>query len=202
MDKVNVDKLVAVVSEYRNRKNDLPPHVRVSHASLRAMMKEVNQRVDTGIPTFSAEIMGVQCVVDWDMDDTQIEIGYSSQWHGPIVHMPEVCAILRKWASIKGEKDEGFANAWSIVELNIEKSNLLARMIYSGDGIRQKPCPVHKGVWSGCKWGNPECATEDYPFGCHWGSNVTGWLPNEEVAEDQRKLFNANKREQAGPQHS
>jgi hypothetical protein len=57
---------------------------------------------------------------------------------------------------------------------SIRKSNLLARLLYGAQEIRTTPCPIHKGVWSGCMWpDDPKdmCACMD-------GCNVTGWLPN------------------------
>jgi len=55
----------------------------------------------------------------------------------------------------------------------IHKSNLLHRLLYQGQKLRSRPCPEHKGTWSGCHW-------EALPCGCQDGSNVTGWLPEPE----------------------
>ena len=60
------------------------------------------------------------------------------------------------------------------VFLQIQKSNLLWRLIYGGQELRTTPCPEHKGKWSGCMWPKDEkdvCACMD-------GCNVTGWLPD------------------------
>jgi len=54
----------------------------------------------------------------------------------------------------------------------IHKSNLLHRLLYQGQRLRSRPCPEHKGTWSGCHW-------EALPCGCQDGANVTGWLPND-----------------------
>jgi hypothetical protein len=55
----------------------------------------------------------------------------------------------------------------------IEKSNLLARLLYSGEKLRIKMCPEHKGVWSGIEWHDTKC-----PHGCQ----LTGWIPEPEDA--------------------
>lgn len=56
---------------------------------------------------------------------------------------------------------------WVFVQ--IEKSNLLVRILYAGEKLRARMCPVHKGVWIGCFADDPGC-------GCLSGANVTGWL--------------------------
>lgn len=65
--------------------------------------------------------------------------------------------------------------------LDVGKSCLLGRMIYGGEELRTRPCPVHKGMWSGC---SPNaCAA-----GCGYGMNITGWLPNDHVEAWPDKL--------------
>lgn len=57
------------------------------------------------------------------------------------------------------------------VRLSAYKSALLARLLYANGVVRETPCPVHKGRWSGI--GQVAC-------GCHDEcGNVTGWLPGE-----------------------
>lgn len=53
------------------------------------------------------------------------------------------------------------------------KSALLGRLIYGGEKLRTKRCPVHDGKWSGCAW-NLTCGCGDNADGS--GGNVTGWL--------------------------
>lgn len=53
---------------------------------------------------------------------------------------------------------------------DIRKSNLLYRLLYRGQPLRKRPCPQHRGHWSG--WSKEPC-----PHGCSDGENVTGWLP-------------------------
>lgn len=67
------------------------------------------------------------------------------------------------------EKDIYAANVNHVFR-NIEKSNLLARTLYSEEKIRETLCPEHKGVWSGVEWSTNRC-----PHGCQ----LTGWVPNE-----------------------
>jgi len=59
--------------------------------------------------------------------------------------------------------------------LSIGKSNLLARILYSGEKVRTKMCPEHKGKWSGIEWGDNAC-----PHKCQ----LTGWIQEE---DDQGK---------------
>jgi hypothetical protein len=63
-----------------------------------------------------------------------------------------------------------------LVVPDVGKSCLLGRMIYGGEDLRTRPCPLHGGRWSGC---TPEAC----PGGCNYGINVTGWLPNDFVDE-------------------
>ena len=58
------------------------------------------------------------------------------------------------------------------IERDIRKSNLLARLLYSGEKLRTRECPEHKGKWSGCAAPGQGC-----PHGC----GHTGWLPEPEV---------------------
>lgn len=53
------------------------------------------------------------------------------------------------------------------IERDIRKSNLLARLLYSGEKLRTRECPEHKGEWFGLK--------------CDHGCGGTGWLPEPEV---------------------
>lgn len=59
--------------------------------------------------------------------------------------------------------------------LAIHKSNLLARLLYSGEKLRTKKCPEHKGKWSGIEWSDTVC-----PHKCQ----LTGWVQEE---DDQGK---------------
>lgn len=76
-----------------------------------------------------------------------------------------LCDELREWSK---------CNPSGRVGLLIYKSCLLDRLIYGGETLRVKPCPLHRGRWSGC-------SLEPCPEGCSFGSNITGWLPSDKV---------------------
>lgn len=112
----------------------------------------------------------------------------------------DVCNALVQWAKVADVTSKAGSGY-----LAIAKSDLLARLIYGGEaGPSETPCPVHKGVWSGCHWGWPgvvmlrieEGRRTEYPdkvepllqawydAGCrcfqHKGSScTTGWNPDE-----------------------
>jgi hypothetical protein len=69
---------------------------------------------------------------------------------------------------------EAFLGQIHFVFTQIRKSNLLNRLLYQGQKLRTRMCPVHQGRWSGCAW-------EALPCGCQngAGANVTGWLLDE-----------------------
>jgi hypothetical protein len=119
--------------------------------------------------------------------------------YGPLLRLSDVCNTLRLWAKtycvpVEGEDKwtaenrRKFYETWQYVDIQISKSCLLDRLFFQDDEvIRTVPCPAHKGKWSGCAWGEPECATQGNPMGCMNGSNVTGWLPlPENMGYDER----------------
>lgn len=74
-----------------------------------------------------------------------------------------------------------FAEHWSFLRLAITKSCLLDRLIYVGEPLRTRPCPVHQGRWSGIQWPDDaqcECA-RGRSCGC-----TTGWLPEPLIPAD------------------
>lgn len=109
----------------------------------------------------------------------------------PVLAASEYCNAFRAWAEaiserVKREPDDEMTPLWKTyleaietLRLPIVKSNLLARLIYCGEELRQEPCPVHQGHWSGCVF------HEQLPCGCVAHGNVTGWLPppNEDRTE-------------------
>jgi hypothetical protein len=102
--------------------------------------------------------------------------------YGPLMRLSDVCNTLRLFARTfctplptddehkKKERAEHYEH-FSKVDLAISKSNLLARLFFTDEGLRKTPCPEHKGRWSGCQW--------DTPCECRTGSNVTGWLAED-----------------------
>jgi hypothetical protein len=134
-------------------------------------------------------VYGYPTYMDYTLKPDEVCVSFVENY-GPLLHLSRVCHILRTWANTyskpletddkyKIEEREKFREAYQIVDLAISKSNLLARLFFDQEGIRQVPCPVHKGRWSGCVWKEPECVTDENPQGCMSGSNVTGWLPNK-----------------------
>jgi hypothetical protein len=91
-----------------------------------------------------------------------------------------LCAELSRWSSERqeaaqqapwGSRQQAGAAALSQLGLMIRKSCLLNRLIYGGEALRTRPCPIHKGHFAGCKW-------DPCPAGCSFGAAITGWLPN------------------------
>ena len=97
----------------------------------------------------------------------------------------EFCEALETWAQVFATARDGddvetrarreeFATNWSAVYLAIRKSCLLDRLLYGGEKLRTRPCPVHKGRWSGIT--DPPCT--------HCGTGPTcqcntGWMPED-----------------------
>lgn len=101
----------------------------------------------------------------------------SAVYEEPVMPVSRYCKALETWAKAVQQCHDGrlleVAKHFDEIAMAIRKSNLLFRLIYLGEQIRTVPCPVHKGVWSGCK---PDGECE-----CMSGFNVTGWLPNEDA---------------------
>lgn len=107
----------------------------------------------------------------------------------PVMPVDRYCASLRTWAAVVKEahepgrfphKPQGseYHAVLDRVLLDISKSNLLWRLIYCGEKLRTKPCPEHKGRWSGIQ----ECA-----YGC----NDTGWIPEPEDRPTKEQYIKA-----------
>lgn len=79
-----------------------------------------------------------------------------------VVPLREHCRAASRW---EAKLDRVAQRQARDVRLAIEKSNLLARMLFSGEAPRTRPCPIHRGHWTG--------GMEDCPEGC----GLTGWLP-------------------------
>lgn len=83
------------------------------------------------------------------------------------------CSALLEWARVM--RESGYAPSVEVdyghIRMLLMKSNLASRLIYGGENVRTRRCPVHEGTWSGCRWGSGMCEE-----GCMDGSNVTGWL--------------------------
>jgi len=127
----------------------------------------------------------------------------SDYYKCPVMPITIYCDTLSKWKHLllengmkrqeENEKDTILLDLYSQVSsafMAITKSNLLSRLLYEGEELRTKKCPVHQGQWSGCRWEVQECATIFYPQGCMSGSNITGWLPEQ---KDRLKQIESNK---------
>lgn len=115
----------------------------------------------------------------------------SAFYKEPVLPISRYCSALEAWAGCIQMNNyrrpsslipEGFAQfeedahgatyaaILPAILTDIRKSNLLYRLIYRGQPLRKRPCPQHRGHWSG--WSIEPC-----PHGCSDGMNVTGWLP-------------------------
>jgi len=108
----------------------------------------------------------------------------------PVMPVTFFCNFLKKWGELCGtpyptenfegenQKRRETYDAARLLFIDIQKSNLLWRLIYAGEPVREEPCLVHKGRWSGCM------SAEDTGCkgACMFEGNVTGWLPKEQKA--------------------
>lgn len=105
-------------------------------------------------------------------------------YRSPVMPMGAFCKALSTWANAivdlrkaeprfdgdepKHRHGAEYAEVLFRIITDIRKSNLLYRPLYAGEKLRTKPCPVHKGRWSGLEFSDNRC-----PHGC----GHTGWLP-------------------------
>jgi hypothetical protein len=102
----------------------------------------------------------------------------SEHFKEPVMPVGRYCAALRIYAGAiddrarrtKEKRDVEHADQVHHVFLQVQKSNLLYRLIYLGEELRPVACPEHQGRWSGCVSRDESCV-------CASGSNITGWLP-------------------------
>jgi hypothetical protein len=90
----------------------------------------------------------------------------------PVVPIAVVCAAFSTWGKASGR------NAWP-TNFEAMKSNLLYRLIYLREPLREEKCPKHQGRWSGCAFGTYcDCQKIINPADglVYYDSNVTGWL--------------------------
>jgi hypothetical protein len=130
--------------------------------------------------------------------DRQAANGWGEHWrknyasYGPLVRLSDVCNILRMWANLHSQIDENtpeyrktekqqFHEHWSYTDIQISKSNALARWFFTDEGVRNTPCPTHKGTWSGCF---SEVFGQRGPCACQSGGNITGFLAEDKRYED------------------
>lgn len=102
----------------------------------------------------------------------------------PVLPMSRFCEAISTWFHCieqvnaeerKAEPDRKFWQSQGRdyyqhlhrIELDIRKSNLLARLLYGGEKLRTRKCPEHQGHWRGIGT-------------CPHGCQLTGWLPEPE----------------------
>lgn len=107
----------------------------------------------------------------------------SKHYRQPVMPVKRFCRAIRTWATqiekINRAAPDGryrhgkaYARYLTGILIDIRKSNLLWRLLYCGEELRERPCPKHKGRWSGIGR-------------CEHGCGMTGWLPNEAPAIPQ-----------------
>jgi len=97
----------------------------------------------------------------------------SEHYGEPVMPLHKFCDGMWKWARAMAASDGPYASVGKDairVFSNTSKSNLLARIFFRGEDPRKAPCPIHKGQWSGCVFGDQVCPH------CMSGCNVTGWV--------------------------
>jgi len=87
--------------------------------------------------------------------------------------IPRFCRALREWSS--GQVAGGSEQVQELC-IAVEKSCLLYRLLYAREPLRTRPCPIHRGRWSGS-------TPDECPAGCSFRFDITGWLP-EPLAGD------------------
>ncbi len=104
----------------------------------------------------------------------------SDHYKQPVMPVQRYCDALRAWENVlwQNADTQEIAKAASATFMAIVKSNMLSRLIYDGEKVRTRKCPIHDGHWSGCRWDEPFCDCQMMENG-EYGSNVTGWLPQE-----------------------
>ena len=106
------------------------------------------------------------------------------------IRIDKFCSAMDTWAEVCQEELPGdseyqlrwrkdFREHWNFIRLAIAKSCLLDRLIYGGETLRQKMCPIHQGHWSGCN------ITGKDPCECAHDSCITGWIQNPSDPKSQ-----------------
>jgi hypothetical protein len=156
--------------------NHLFDHLRAKHKVPDSAFTRLAQEVREEVEAVRAKITPEQA--------SEMMAQLATYYGEPVRRISEYCNGFRVWqkaieAACLRETEEHAKKSLERmrddihrVSLHVTKSNLLARLLYDGEELRTEPCPIHKGRWSGCQWGDGECPH------CMSGSNVTGWIPN------------------------
>lgn len=100
----------------------------------------------------------------------------SKHFGEPVRRVSAYCKALETWAPLAVQAGIITREQFIDVRLAIVKSCLLARLIYGSEELRTRPCPEHKGHWSGIEWHDPRDGSGNR---CPHGCGLTGWLPND-----------------------
>lgn len=108
----------------------------------------------------------------------------SEHYSEPVMPVRRYCQAFEDWGRALNENGHELSQYVNIMVTAIYKSNLLARLIYGGEKLRTKKCPVHQGTWSGCSFpddslpnfGRCECQRNERG---EWDGNVCGWIADE-----------------------
>lgn len=100
----------------------------------------------------------------------------TEHYHQPVLPMSDFCNAISTWFrcieknNLDTDKNYNQGSAYykhlSNIETDIRKSNLLGRLLYGGEKLRNEKCPKHLGRWSGIG-------------DCEHGCDLTGWLPKK-----------------------
>lgn len=97
----------------------------------------------------------------------------------PVMPLGKFCAAIKLWfrcieknntdplLSRAAYQGNAYYKHLRQIEIDIEKSNLLGRLLYAKEKFRTQPCPTHRGHWSGEAMFFEKC-----PHNC----DGTGWL--------------------------
>lgn len=104
----------------------------------------------------------------------------SSHFGEPVMPVSRYCRALKTWVHQivelneekpedklgrpKHHQGEAYWEHLHHILIDVQKSNLLYRLIYQGEPLRSKKCPEHNGRWSGLGV-------------CQHGCDLTGWIP-------------------------
>ena len=120
--------------------------------------------------------------IENDKQADELLAALKEYYHEPVMPISKYCNALRAWANALSDRsydhpnEKRFADLESQVRhvfLQIQKSNMLYRLLYRGEPARTIKCPKHLGKWS-------------FSFSeiCEHGCQLTGWLP-EKKEENQ-----------------
>jgi hypothetical protein len=111
----------------------------------------------------------------------------SDHFKEPVMPVTRYCDALRTWMTciekLNNEPADEFKTRWcqgsayhmhlGHISTDIQKSNLLARLIYEGEKFRTERCPIHNGHLD---MGVMFNATAPCPHGC----DFVGWYHKKE----------------------